>query len=1261
MIILVITISSLLFVTTLNLYYHIRTLKENLWQSSELIAIALSVNLQSLLEFSQYNPEYKEEAGNKLKSLESIESILNAVVYDQDSAVFAVYASEKAVGDRIPRLGDIREGFTAQQLNIVYSIHSGNNHYGTLYLRISLESLQHSIFIDILRLIGIIAGIVLVTIVVAFKIQGIISEPIVKLEEAARRISEVGDYSIRVNKITEDEIGNLYDSFNNMLEQIHFREIEKNRIYQQLESSENRYKKLFDNLQYAIDHHDFNISRYLAESENDDLAVALRTIMHSLEKSSLETERQNWLKTGQTELSVQISGRQNIADLCSHSITYLSKYLGVQLGVIYIFDEEERILKLKASYAYKERKGLSNQYSLGEGLVGQAALEKEMIIFTDIPDDYIKIESGLGCAVPKHILIYPLVFEDKLNGVIELASTSNFTTLQKELLGITANSIAVAINSAQSNYRLEQLLQQTQIQSDELNRKQDELGKQNQVLEEQTKLLKESEKKLQQQTEELQVQQEGLRESNDELARQTRVLKESETILQRQQEELQVTNEELEEKTRLLEEQKEEIVKKNEILKIKQKELEEKAEELQLATKYKSEFLANMSHELRTPLNSMLLLARMLAENDENNLSEDQIESAQSIHRSGQNLLNLINDILDLAKIEARKIELSITRIRLSSLASDIQNEFKHSARDKGLDFIVNMGQNLPEFIITDSLRLNQIVRNFLSNAFKFTENGSITVDFHRPGLDISLSRKELKPDTTIAITVTDTGTGIPADKQRLIFEAFQQVDGSISRRYGGTGLGLSISKELAQLIGCEIKVTSEAGKGTSFTLVVPEVYASYTEDQSPTASSAKRTVSSPILTQTEPLILNPKPEPISDSLRVKSGRIMLIIEDDAEFSKILERLARKRGYDCLIAPSGETGIQYALKYIPSAIILDIGLPGIDGWKVLDELKNNADTRHIPIHIISAFDKKNQGLQRGAIGYLTKPVNQNQLEEVFKKIEQFETEKIKELLIVEDDRELRESIIKLMKSSDVNITAIGSGLEAYNLLKNKNFSCVILDLGLPDISGFELLDRLSSDTDIPHTPIIIFTGRDFSSEELAKIEKYDASIVLKNAASMERLLDETALFLHRVESDLPDEQRKMIRKLHDSESVLINKKVMIVDDDMRNAFALAKFLKSKFLNPIIANNGQKALDLLELNPDTAIVLMDVMMPVMDGYTTMKKIRGIEKFKNLPILALTAKAMEIDRDKCIESGANDYLSKPIDVSKLLSMLRIWICR
>jgi len=960
------------------------------------------------------------------------------------------------------------------------------------------------------------------------------------------------------------------------------------------------------------------------QSDDDELGIALADMTVKLRETIAENTRENWFKTGAGRLNDRMRGEQKTVDLAQRIVGELAKYLDAQIGTIYLNDSEDS-LKMVGSYAFTNRKGISNEFKFGEGLVGQAAIEKKSIVVTDVPDDYMPVTSGTGRAKAKNIVVVPLLYEDEVAGAIEFGSFHEFSGDQLEFIENCAESIAIAINSANSRTKMAELLEQTQRQSEELER-----------------------------------QQEELRATNGELEKQAETLKSSEEHLRAQQEELETSNSELEIKTAELEAQKDQITKaKNEV--------DIKAKELEIASKYKSEFLSNMSHELRTPLNSLLILSKIFMENGDGNLTEGQIQSAQVIYQSGADLLSLINEILDLSKIEAGKMDLNIEETDIAELEENIKENFSHVAENKGVELIVNVSEELPKTITTDAKRFQQVIRNFLSNAFKFTEQGSVTVSFERPGESVKLSHSGLKHSEALAIAVTDTGIGIPDDKQKVIFEAFQQADGSTSRKYGGTGLGLSISRELARFLGGEIQLTSQQGQGSTFTLYIPELL-----QKSAISSAVQTTPKAKIVNKDLPkrqdMICNSE---ITEKQIVADDRedinaddkVILIIEDDPNFAKILVDMSREKGFKCLATDSGEMGLKFANDFDVSAILLDIGLPDMSGIGVIDALKENFKTRHIPVHFISAQDSdmiSDTVHRKGAIGYLTKPASKEQLDGVFSTLENFITTDIRKLLIAEDDENTRISIMKLIDNDDVDITVAETGQKAYDLLKSETFDCMVLDLGLPDMSGFELLNQMKNDALIAtKPPVIVYTGRELSREEDAELKEYAGSVIVKGVESPERLLDETSLFLHRMEKSLPQEQQKMVKLVHDKDSVLTDKKIMVVDDDMRNVFALSHALKAKGMKVIAAENGQKALDMLNTEQDIDMVLMDIMMPVMNGYETMRRIREDKRFWKLPILALTAKAMSGDREKCIEAGANDYLTKPIDIEKVLSMLRVWL--
>jgi CheY-like chemotaxis protein/nitrogen-specific signal transduction histidine kinase len=695
-----------------------------------------------------------------------------------------------------------------------------------------------------------------------------------------------------------------------------------------------------------------------------------------------------------------------------------------------------------------------------------------------------------------------------------------------------------------------------------------------------------------------------------------------------------------------LEEQTQSLEEKNKEVEASKNDIEKKTKQLEISSKYKSEFLANMSHELRTPLNSLLILSKDLSENRKKNLDAVQVESAEIIYKSGHDLLVLINEVLDLSKIEAGKMNVNIEKVSLKNFSHNLLRDFKHQAEQKGLTILCELASDLPDFIHTDSQRLNQILKNLLSNAIKFTENGSVTI------------RIEPYTETTLNISVTDTGIGISEDKQSAIFEAFQQAEGGTSRKYGGTGLGLSISRELAKLLEGEIKVGSNLNQGSTFSLIIPlAIYPAQESEQ----EIPVQPISAPRRSENDVKYLN-YPTIQDDRELIKTDdKIVLIIEDDRNFAAILLKQANKKGFKCLSASSGEDGLLLAIKYKPQAISLDMGLPGINGKQVLHELKVNPSVRHIPVHIISANDRSLEPIREGAVEYLMKPIAKEELEQAFNRIENFVDRKIKKLLIIEDSENSRKAIKILIGTGDVECYEAATGKEAIALFENNHIDCIILDIGLPDMTGFELIHTLSEMKGHNLPPIIVYTGKELTKEENNLLHKYSDSIIIKGIKSEERLLDETALFLHRTISSLPKSKQMMIHNLHDKEAIFHSKKILLVDDDMRNIFALSKILQERGMEVIKSEDGKNALKMVEEHSDIDLVLMDIMMPEMDGYEAMKRIRSQIKFRNLPIIALTAKAMKDDKQKCIDAGANDYITKPIDVERLLSLMRVWLSK
>ncbi|MEH1852508.1 MAG: response regulator [Nostoc sp.] len=984
---------------------------------------------------------------------------------------------------------------------------------------------------------------------------------------------------------------------------------------------------------------DGDLSVSLPDSDRqDEIGVLTRTfnqMIVNLRNTTQRNEEQNWLKSNLAEFTQMLQGQRNLESVARMLLSNLAPLVGASQGVFYAMDsvDDQPVLKLLSSYAYKERKNLANQFRLGEGLVGQCALEKQRILLTEVPHDYIRINSGLGEAPPLNIIVLPILFEAEVSAVIELASFGPFNQLHLTFLEQLSEILGVFLNNIASQAQTQQLLEESVAL-----------------------------------TEELQTQQEELQQSNQRLEEQAHELQESQFLVKQSNEELQQLNEELEEKAELLEAQNQEVARKNQEVEGARQSLEEKAEQLALSSKYKSEFLANMSHELRTPLNSLLILARLLADNSLNNLTDKQVEYSRTIYSAGNDLLELINDILDLAKIESGTMSLDIEQIALVDLETSLEQTFRQVAHNKELSFTIELDEKLPTTIYNDSKRLQQVLKNLLANAFKFTEQGSVKLQIAQ--VDNSM----------IAFAVSDTGIGIPAEKQKIIFEAFQQADGTTSRKYGGTGLGLSISRELAQLLGGRIEIVSEPGQGSTFTLFLPRRQEKNnsqntltTPPREPTTSiRTASTIKDVPMVEKRPALIdtsssakvltNTHSEIPDDREIIQPGdRTLLIIEDDDKFARILLDMARQQGFKTIVALHSKQGLALAEQFKPNAIMLDIHMPEMDGWTVLDRLKHKPDTRHIPVHILSVDERQQRGLNLGAITYLQKPVSPEALTQVLTEIKGFIERQVKNLLIVEDDPVQAQSIIELIGNGDVQSTAVGTGAEALSILRSHHFDCMVMDLGLPDMSGFALIEQIKLEPRLLKLPIIVYTGKELSRQEETQLRGLAETIIIKNVRSPERLLDETALFLHRVQANLPPPKRQILEQLHQNDPVLANRKILIVDDDLRNIFALTSFLESYQMQVLFAENGRDGIEKLQTNPDINIVLMDIMMPEMDGYETTRAIRQQQQFRSLPIIALTAKAMPGDKEKCIEAGASDYITKPVDTEQLLSLLRVWLYR
>jgi HAMP domain-containing protein/signal transduction histidine kinase/CheY-like chemotaxis protein len=990
-----------------------------------------------------------------------------------------------------------------------------------------------------------------------------------------------------------------------------------------------------------------------AQGEIDQLKENINQMISNLRTTTERNAEQDWLNSNLARFSGLMQGQRDLQEVSRLIMSELTPLVSANYGAFFLIEEapdaEDIAYQLVASYGYKTRKKVANRFKLGESLVGQAALEKQSILITEPPEDYIRVASGLGEAPPRNIIVMPVIFEDQVMAVVELASFTPFTDVQRSFLESLGETIGIVINTIQATMRTEDLLRNSQALTLE----------------------------LQERSEELQSQQEELKRANTELEQQAQTLKASEELLQTQQEELQQTNEELEEKAQLLEEQNRRIEIKNREIELARTALQERAEQLALSSKYKSEFLANMSHELRTPLNSLLILAKLLAENTEGNLTQKQIEFASTIHQAGADLLELINDILDLSKVEAGKMDVNTSEVTLADTRDYVERTFRPLAEEKGLELNVEIhGATVPPAIVTDEQRLQQVLKNLLSNAVKFTEEGAVTLRIEAAPMSAQFATPALShAETVLAFSVIDTGIGIPEDKLRLIFEAFQQADGTTSRRYGGTGLGLSISREIARLLGGEIRVDSQPGRGSTFTLYLPATYVpadiapSTVELAELEAHLNALVVDGGTLLAETAEMLEPELDPSlllrsevpDDRDDVQAGdRVVLIVEDDAAFARTALEVARARGFKGIVALRGDAGLALAHELRPDAIILDMDLPVMDGWTLLDHLKHHPATRHIPVHIVSASENGSGALRSGAVAFLQKPLEKEQLDGMLEEISSFIDRGVRSLLVVEDDDDQRNAIVELVGSGDdVEVTAVGSSDEALRLLAERQFDCMVLDLKLPETSGFKLLEELKKDERNSRLPVIVYTGKELTRREETRLKKYAETIIVKDARSPERLLDETSLFLHRVEARLPQAKRRMLEQLHGADQVFKDKKVLIVDDDVRNVFALTSVLEANGMEVIFAENGKDGIDTLQRHPDVDLVLMDIMMPEMDGYQTMQAVRQIPEFKQLPIISLTAKAMKGDREKSIASGASDYITKPVDTDQLLSLMRVWL--
>jgi signal transduction histidine kinase/CheY-like chemotaxis protein len=984
--------------------------------------------------------------------------------------------------------------------------------------------------------------------------------------------------------------------------------------------------------------------RVLVKSRDEvgQLAGHFNRMAEQVQERQLVLAEQDWLKSGLTRIAGLFQGQRDPALVCQTVLAELASLLNARHSALYVTagNDEQIVLHLQGTYASDHA---PEQIAPGQGLVGQCYLDQKRIQIDDIPAGYLRINSALGEASPKTVLVQPALFEGGVLAVLELALLHVPTPMQLNLLERVADSLGIVLNTISASQRTEELLVQAQNLSAELRTQQDELNRKNRELEGQTTRLRNSELLLQEQQEELKQTNEELEQTN---------------------EELQQTNEEIEEKASLLAVQKKEAEKTNLEIEQARHALQEKAEQIAQTSRYKSEFLANMSHELRTPLNSLLILSKILAENHDNNLTDKQVQYAGTIYSSGNDLLELINEVLDLSKIESGAVELEPDEVPFSEMSRFVEQTFRPVAENKKIDFQVDFDPGLPGSIQTDTRRLEQVLKNLLSNAFKFTEQGSVRIrvapatsgwDRVNPILNRAAG--------VISFAITDTGIGIPPEKQELIFQAFQQADAGTSRKYGGTGLGLSISREISVLLGGSLQVSSKPGEGSTFTLFLPTVFSGESV-RTPSASSRPTSLaprSAPAAMETPRALLETDPEGIPDDrAKIKPGDlILLIIEDDPAFAGILSDFAREKGFKAVVARSVAQGVALAGQIQPSAITLDLHLPDNEGWIVLDRLKHDPKTRHIPIHIISADEERERGLRLGAVSYFQKPVTKEILDQALSQTIDFINRPLKNLLIVEDDATQRQALIDLIGNGDVHSTAVGSAAEAFAEMDSTRYDCLVLDLGLPDMGGLQFIREIHQRYGLNTPPVIVYTGRDLSRQEETELRLISDSIVIKNARSPERLLDETALFLHRVQNKLPEAKRRIIEQVQKNDSVLAGRKVLVVDDDVRNIFAITSALEASQMQVSYAESGQGGIDYLELHPEVEVVLMDVMMPDMDGFEAIRRIRAIDKFKKLPIISVTAKAMKGDREKCLEAGASDYITKPVDMAQLRSLLRVWL--
>jgi CheY-like chemotaxis protein/CHASE3 domain sensor protein len=957
------------------------------------------------------------------------------------------------------------------------------------------------------------------------------------------------------------------------------------------------------------------LTAYFGRRQLVRLSDSYDVVLKEQAAHSQRLSEEAWLRGAQTELVGELVGELSAPDMGRKILAFFSRHLGSSVGAMYV-RERHGPLRRAASYGFSADAEASPQvFSPTESLVGQAAAERRRMLIDPIDASYLKVNSGLGAMAPNTVLLMPVMSDGAVNGVVELGLPGAPDERASQLLEVVCDDIGTSLAAARYREQLQDVLAETQ----QLN-------------------------------EELQVQQEELRTANEELEEQSRALRASQAMLENQQAELEQTNSQLSERTEALDQ-------RNTALRRVQRDLEDRADELQRASRYKSEFLANMSHELRTPLNSALILAKLLGDNPQGNLTLEQVKFAESIYSSGNDLLVLINDILDIAKVEAGKLEVVPEDVSLARLAQSLESTFSPLAMQKSLGFRLDVQSGAPASLVTDRQRVEQILKNLLSNALKFTDKGEVA-------LVVSATA-----DGGAAFAVSDSGIGIDPQQHELIFEAFRQADGTTSRRYGGTGLGLSISRDLTHLLGGTLTVRSEPGKGSTFTLYLPALAPQASAQQARAPRSVPAYVpggasSSPAAAV--PLAPAPKavvPAPQFDDDRAMPRdqvRRVLVIEDEPQFAHILYDLAHELGYRCLVAHGAADGFELATQFVPDAILLDMRLPDSTGLDVLQRLKDSPHTRHIPIHVVSAADNAQAAaLHMGAIGFALKPATRDELMKVFGRLEDKLTQKVKVVLLVEDDALQREAVIKLIGDDDIEIVAVGSGEEALELLRTRVFDCMITDLRLPDMQGSELLKAMAAEEIVSFPPVIVYTGRNLTRDEETELQRYSRSIIIKGARSPERLLDEVTLFLHKVEASLSTERQGMLKTARGRDRIFEGRTILLVDDDVRNIFALTSALEQRGAAVEIGRNGREALEKLDQVRDIDLVLMDVMMPEMDGLEATRRLRADPRFEKMPVIAITAKAMKDDRDQCLAAGANDYLAKPVDLERLFSLLRVWM--